>query len=103
MLPAEERGGQRGAEQLADYIAAHAARPDETDYCGIAPAHGFVDEVGQWDDWARRHREHEGFKEVLRGLNIIAKASLGRLSPQGYVKLKHFADRAYERQEGSRQ
>ena len=97
MLPPEESGGQRGAAELAGYIAAHAAAPEATDYTEVHPRHGFVDEVSLWDDWMERHKEHQGCKEVLRGFNIAARATLGRLSPRAYATLKHFADRAYAR------
>ena len=101
-LPPEARDGQRGEAELAGYIAAHATRIEETGFTRLTPIQGFIDEVALWDDCARRSREHEGVKEVLRGCNIIAKATLGRAWPRGYQRLQQGADDAFARSKGKR-
>lgn len=101
MNPENSAQKQRGADALADYLVAHAAQnslPDQE-------ARGFVDLYGLWFEAsqavaATRRTPKSGMNEVMRGLNIAAKASVGALSPRLYDAILRAANLAYGKMTG---
>ncbi len=97
VLPETTPSGQRGAEELADYVQAHAVAPEQTHYAALPSVPPFLDTIALWLDAEARGQRHTGFKEALRGLNIAAEATLGRRMPGVYNALLRFANTLYNR------
>lgn len=93
MDPAPE--GQRGVDALAARLANNATARAAVDYDVLGIPGSFAEEVALHDTWRARAVEHQGLKEVLRGMNISAKALLEPRAPAVYATLKQWADRAY--------
>ena len=86
-----EAHGLRGIDAMAAHLISQCAA--EVSYA--APPAGFLEEALLWDDLRRKFHCHTGFKEVLRGLNIVANATIGRWAPGAYQKMVALANRWY--------
>jgi hypothetical protein len=88
-------GGQQGVDALAAHLAANATTQAAVDYDVLGVPRGFPEVVGELDTWRARGVPHQGFKEVLRGLHICARALLEPCAPALYAAAKSWADRMY--------
>ena len=97
MKPLDEAAGRRSVDDVGFYLVSKAADRASLHYDAFKLQKTFIDEVNLWDEQASRFRQHEGFKEVLRGMNIVFGASLGKLSPSLYQRLLRLANTSYDR------
>lgn len=95
MKPSGQTYGQRDVHDVAAYLVSNAADAASLTYGTLELEAAFLDELALWDEHRARFKQHEGFKEVLRGINIALKASLGAMSPAAYRVLERLGNRLY--------
>jgi len=93
--PPEHAAGIRDAEALATVLSQTLAQNTPPDYSQLSAPWPCIDEVALWH--YSRPKQHQGFKEILRGANIIMKATLGKTHPPSYNRLLAWANQLWDK------
>lgn len=83
--PKEQAAGLRDTGFLAQELIQVLTHCQTPNYDSLETSWPCIDEVALWH--YNQPKEHQGFKEVLRGANIILKATLGRFHHPTYNRL----------------
>lgn len=93
--PPEQAAGLRCAKDLAMELAQTIQQTPLPNYAKLGSPWPCIDEVALWH--VNRQKEHEGFKEILRGANIMLKAVIARKHPRAYAHLVAWGNRLWDK------